>query len=173
MNFASLKMIAIIVGLSLLIVGGAYLYKQQKAQQFKTESTQTTQTPSNTTVVKSQDKGATKSAQALPALPASPSSEQSQKYSEQITALAEDSDTLVFTQCKADPLVVKFKSGSKLTVKNNDNLGIVVYIGPESLSLEGGKSQTIQPKLSPAQYSVACQHSAQDYNSQAAVLYVQ
>lgn len=172
MNFASLKLIAAVAGLSLLIVGGAYLYKQSTIKQSQPKQVTSTQT-TNTSTSENTDKQSTKSAQVLPSLPASPSSEQSQKYSEKIIAMATDVNTLTFTQCKANPLVVKFKAGGSLTVKNNDKEGIVVYIGPESLAIEGGKSQTIQPKLSPAQYSVACQHSAKDYNSQAAVVYVQ
>lgn len=168
MNFSFLKLIAIVVGLSIIIVGGSYLYKQNK---LKTQAPQT-----NTTILEKQttnDKASTRSAQVLPSLPASPSSEESQKYAEQITAMAQSADTLTLSNCKADPLVVKFKSGNKLTVKNTDTQGIIVYIGSESLSIAPSLSQTIEPKLTPAQYSVACQHSAKDYNGQAAVLYVQ
>ncbi len=170
MNFSSFKLIAIVVGLSILIVGGSYLYKQSLKSNKLNQNNSEIKIPQSSTATT--DKPSTRSAQVLPALPASPSSEESQKYATQIDAMAQDADTLSLSQCKANPLVVKLKSGSKLTVRNTDPEGIVVYIGPESLSVAPGSSQTIEPKLTPAQYSVACQHSAKDYNGQAGVVYI-
>ena len=123
MNFSALKLLGIVLGLSALIVGGTYLYKQSlKSNDLK-------QNMLNGQTAQTQNKEAGNGKSSLPApLQGSPSEDKIDKYVEDVAAASVASGTLDMTNCKPNPEIIKVKTGDTLTIQNNGDKDITVLL---------------------------------------------
>lgn len=151
MNFASLKLIAIIAGLSILIVAGAYLYKQNSSKG------QTKQDQSSSVI--QNNKGGANGKTSLPApLQGSPSAAQIDKYVEDVAAQSVASSTLDMTSCEPKPATIKVKEGDTITIKNDGDKNITVLLTAKIKYEVAAKSST-QAKIDTGGgiYPLSCQ----------------
>lgn len=151
MNFSALKVLGIVLGLSLLIVGGTYLYKQTM---LKSQNVNT-----NNASLETQNEAASKDKPSLPApLQGSPSADQIDKYVEDVAAASVASTTLEMTNCKPNPEVIKVKTGDTLTIQNNGDKDITVLL-TANIKWPVSAKKSIQAKIDTGGgvYPLSCQ----------------
>lgn len=152
MNFSSLKLLAVIAGLSLLIVGGAYLYKQNMLKG-RTANT------NKLSLVTQNKAGSTNGKSSLPApLQGSPSAAQIDKYVEDVAKASVSSTTLDMTNCVPNPLMVRVKEGDTITIKNNGDKDITVLL-TASIKYPVAAKNSTQAKIDTGGgvYPLSCQ----------------
>lgn len=155
---ARLKFFLVIIGLSILIIVGLFLYKQTQLKRQSKPSAQEVGTANPK----------------VPALPASPSAQQTSKYVADVREKAKDANTLAFTNCLADPPVFRIKAQGSFTIQNNDDKDIRVAISSTAIyKVPAKKSQSVKMTTEPAIYKYGCSYPAGTIsNPNAGVIYV-
>lgn len=164
--FSSVKLIALVAGMAVLIVAGSLSYKYY--QQRSTPATGSSQT--SLEAADQQDKtnaslnkknpplNRSSNANAvLPSPPAATSGAVLDKYVQEVQQLAVEDDTLEITNCTGKPVSLRVKQGSKLTFKNNDSKEITVKLNAQDVYTVPAKtSQAFTIQAGMALYSYIC-----------------
>lgn len=161
------RFLVIIVVLAVLIVGGAYLYKQSLKPGGLKQNLQpgTTQNP-NEPQPKHDQSG-------LPATPATTSGQPVTQFVQTVKEDAKETSDLTVTACKANPGVIKMKTGSKITIKNNDSKDITLSIAAGAVfTVPAGKVQSFDLKIEPAIYTYSCDQKDGTSVGKSGILYV-
>jgi len=166
MNFNTIKFFAIILGLSLLIVGGVYVLRQY---QQKPPSSSPGSQQAKTSALPNLPGGPAK----IPSLPASPSAQQLSQYVSSVQSQAQTGNLLKIQKCTAEPNDFKIKTGDSFTIQNSDDKEIKLSIALGAVYTVGAnKSSTVKMTAEPAIYKYACEQTGGITNPQAGVIYV-
>lgn len=169
MNFAVLKVIAIVTVLSLLIVGGTYLYKQTLQKTPQKQPSSQVQTNSNQQV----SSGSAVKNENIPSLPASPSASQTSNYVADVKTQAVAGQLLTFKGCIADPGVFKVKTGESFSIKNSDDKEVKISIAPNAIYTVGaGKTTVVKMEAEAAIYKYGCSQIGGVSAALSGILYV-
>lgn len=168
-NFMYNRFLLIIVVLAILIVGGAYLYKQSlkpNGSKQSLKSDQLTQTDSTNQTKRDSD--------GLPVAPATSSGKPVEDFVVTVKQDAKESADLSITDCKANPGVIKVKKGSTITIKNNDDKEITLQItvGAQP-KVAAKKSLPFTVDTQKAIFTYGCDQTGGDSVVKAGVLYVE
>lgn len=155
--FSSVKLIALVVGLAVLIVAGgfSYRYYQGRSQQPVVSNNQTI----TSEVADQQDKAnVSLNADAiLPSPPAATSGALLDKYVQEVQQVAVEGDALEITNCAGKPSSIRMKKGSRLTIKNNDSKEITIMLNANNTyTVPAKSSQAFTITAGIALYSYIC-----------------
>lgn len=170
MLFQNLKFLGIILGLSLLILGGVYLLKQYQLQKSaSTSPTQVDRQPAGTSPMPDLPGGPAK----IPQIPSSPSAQQLREYVTKVQEQAQGGNVLKISQCIAEPNDFKIKTGDSFTITNSDDKEVKLSIALNAVYTVGAnKTLTVKMAAEPAIYKYSCEQTGGIFNAQAGVIYV-
>lgn len=128
----------IYIGIGILAIIAVFLgYKiyQQQAS-FKQIASQTKPTPTVQVQQSSQPQDSSAEENLIKAAPPQDASEQDRTaYYQKLQGLAKDAATIEITNCTLNPLIIRTKEGTVLSIKNNDGIEHTVVSGTDKLKV--------------------------------------